>query len=568
MKAILEFLQRLGPQRLAAMGVVTLTLIGFFAFLMLRMGSTPMSVLYADLSMTDSNAIIRELDTRGITYELRQEGSVILVPRETATRLRMDFAAKGMPIGGSVGYEIFDKTDTFSATSFVQGVNQLRAMEGELARTIKGIDRVQSARVHLAIPEKKLFDREKTTPRASIILKLRGELDAGQIRAIRHLVASAVQGMKPENISIVDEGGRLLADGAGNENEPAVLAQDRQSAYEKKLRGQVEDLVASIVGRGKARVQVAAEMDFNRIQQVSDAFDPESRVVRSTQTRTENQQSSEARDGQVTVANEMPQTTQQGQGNARDTPQSREQSQKAEETVNYEISKTTRTEVLEAGRVKRLSVAVLVDGLYAPGANGQMAYRPRAAEEIEQITALVRSSIGFDRARGDQVQVINLRFAETQATLDAQTPSLLQQMMALTREDALRLLEIGVFAILTLLVLLLVIRPLLHQMGILGKTPKEDKNEESGKNSPAALPAPTGLHKVLLQAGAMQNMPAIAGAGDASAAAIIAANSNQDVSAGIQQALHQSAIDSLGKIVEENPGESTAIIRQWISQGR
>ena len=157
---ILEIVNKLGPQRLVAMGAVTLALIGFFAFVMTKMSTPGLGVLFSDLPVADANTIIRDLDSRGVKYEIKQDGSTILVPRDMTTRLRMEFAGKGLPAGGNVGYEIFDKSDTFSATSFVQGVNQLRALEGELSRTIKGLDRVQQARVHLAIPEKKLFDRD------------------------------------------------------------------------------------------------------------------------------------------------------------------------------------------------------------------------------------------------------------------------------------------------------------------------------------------------------------------------------------------------------------------------
>jgi flagellar M-ring protein FliF len=541
---ILEIINRLGPQRLVAMGAVTLALVGFFAFLMVKMTTPPMGVLFADLSIQDSNAIVRDLETKAVKYEIRQEGQTILVPRDMTTRLRMEFAGKGLPAGGSVGYEIFDKSDSFSATSFVQGINQLRALEGELARTIRGIDRVQSARVHLAIPEKRLFQRDAQEPRASIVLKVRGDLDAGQIRAVRHLVATAVPGLKPEKVSIVDESGRLLADGAGNDNDVAALAQDKQTAYERRVRGQVEDIVASIVGRGRARVQVAAEMDFNRIQQVTDNFDPESRVVRSTQTRTENQQSSESRDGQVTVGNELPQQgAQQNQNNGGQ----REQTARNEEIVNYEISKTTRTEIIEAGRIKRLSVAVLVDGVYAPASGGvEATYQPRSAEELDRIAALVRSSIGFDRNRGDQVEVVNLRFAEGQAMVDGKTPTMMEQLLAITKEDALRLIEMAIFGLLTLMVLLLVIRPLLKQMGIgggngAGKTPALIPANEA---APLALPAPAG-ESVVSSALAAQN---------SGAATVVAA-------------MKPEAMDQFGKLVESNSTESVAIMRQWITQG-
>lgn len=559
MNGILEIVNRLGPQRLVAMGAVTLALVGFFAFVMTKMSNPGMGVLFSDLPIQDSNTITRDLENRGIKFEIRQDGGTILVPRDMTTKLRMEFAGKGLPAGGNVGYEIFDKSDSFSATSFVQGINQLRALEGELARTIKGIDRVSQARVHLAIPEKKLFDREKQEPRASIVVKTRGDLDASQIRAIRHLVATAVQGLKPERVSIVDETGRLLADGAGNEADVSALAQDKQSGHEKRLRTQVEEIVASVVGRGRARVQVSADMDFNRIQQVTDNFDPEGRVVRSTQTRTENQQSQEARDNQVSVARELP----AGQNQNQNTPQQKDATQRNEEIVNYEISKTTRTEVIEAGRVKRLSVAVLVDGIYTPGANGQMDYKPRTSEELDRIAALVRSAIGFDRNRGDQVEVINLRFAEGVTPVEGKQQTFLEQMLALTKEDALRLVELTVFGVLTLLVTLLVVRPLLRQMGIGVK--------EKGKEASSAPPQLTGLEGVIAASGMANGGPSqmLALPGPNGEGGLNAANTNQAANVNvIQHALQQSAVDHLGKIVQDNPSESTAIVRQWIAQTR
>ena len=208
----------------------------------------------------------------------------------------MELAGKGLPSGGGVGYEIFDKGDAFSSTSFVQGINHLRALEGELSRTIRSIGRVEGARVHLVMPERRLFERDREPPRASIVLKLRGELDAAQVRAVRHLVASAVEGLKPERVSIVDERGRLLADGAQGDMAAGGMAVDeKQAGIERRLKAQVEEIVAGVVGSGRARVQVAAELDLNRIESRSESFDPESRVVRSTQTRAENQASSGSR---------------------------------------------------------------------------------------------------------------------------------------------------------------------------------------------------------------------------------------------------------------------------------
>ena len=218
MQGLLEFAKTLGAPRIAAMAAVTLALVGFFAFLILRVSSPQMTPLFTDISYEDSSAIVKDLERQGIGYELRNDGATIMVPKDTVARLRMSLAGEGLPKGGNVGYEIFDKSDALGTTSFIQNINNLRALEGELARTIKALDRVAAARVHLVLPERPLFSRDKVEPSASIVLKVRGTLEPQQVRAIRHLVASAVNGLKPQRVSIVDEAGRLLADGSGTDD--------------------------------------------------------------------------------------------------------------------------------------------------------------------------------------------------------------------------------------------------------------------------------------------------------------------------------------------------------------
>src|SRR5262247_3268720 len=207
-------MKSLGAARMAAMAAVTLALIGFFSFLMIQMTTPQMVPLFTDLTVDDSAAIIKDLERQAISYQIKNDGAIIMVPKDKVARLRMKLAESGLPKGGGVGYEIFDKTDVLGATTFVQNINHLRALEGELARTIRSIDRVQAARVHLVLPERPLFSRDKVETSASIVLTVRGRLEPQQVQAIRHLVASAVSGLKPERVSIVDEAGRLLADGA------------------------------------------------------------------------------------------------------------------------------------------------------------------------------------------------------------------------------------------------------------------------------------------------------------------------------------------------------------------
>ncbi|KAB2872719.1 MAG: flagellar M-ring protein FliF, partial [Pseudorhodoplanes sp.] len=305
MQGLTEFLRTLGVTRIAAMAAVTAALIGFFVFLMLRVTSPAMTTLFTDLSFEDSSAIIKDLERQSIPFELRNDGTSILVPKANVTRLRMKLAEGGLPKGGGIGYEIFDKSDALGTTSFVQNINHLRALEGELSRTIRAIERVQAARVHLVIPERPLFSRDKAEPSASIVLRVRGALEAQQVRAIRHLVASAVNGLKPARVSIVDENGRLLADGTADDGAGGAGADERRIAFERRMREQVEAIVSSVVGPGRAHVQLTADFDFNRITQTSDKFDPEGRVVRSSQVREEATQT-DNREGQVTVGNELP----------------------------------------------------------------------------------------------------------------------------------------------------------------------------------------------------------------------------------------------------------------------
>src|SRR3954467_5492504 len=204
-----------------AMGAVALTLTGFFSFLMVRVTAPQMVPLFTDLSIDDSASIIKDLERQGIQYTLKNDGAIVMVPKDNVARLRMKLAEAGLPKGGGVGYEIFDKADALGSTSFIQNINKLRALEGELSRTIRSLDRVEAARVHLVLPDRPLFSRDKIEPSASIVLKVRGRLDQSQVRAIRHLVGSAVNGLKPQRVSVVDEAGNLLADGA-TDSETAV----------------------------------------------------------------------------------------------------------------------------------------------------------------------------------------------------------------------------------------------------------------------------------------------------------------------------------------------------------
>ena len=566
MQAFFDFVKSLGAARMAAMAAVTLALVGFFAFLMVRMTSPQMVPLFTDLSVEDSASIVKDLERQAIPYELKADGAIVMAPKDKVARLRMKLAEGGLPKGGGVGYEIFDKSDALGATSFIQNINHLRALEGELARTIRAIDRVASARVHLVLPERALFSRDKAEASASIVLKVRGTLEPQQVRAIRHLVATAVNGMKPERVSVIDETGMLLADGAARDGATGGV-DERKTAYENRLRSQVEAIVTSVVGPGRARVQLTADFDLNRITQTSDKFDPDGRVLRSSQTREEQSSSGEgAAGGPVTVGNELPGSNAQAASGPRD------QNRKTEEITNYEISRTTKTEVIEAGRVNRISAAVLVDGNYSKNDKGETVYAPRAKEEIDRISALVRSAIGFDAKRGDQVEVVNLRFAEGNPVSAGEPTGWMNNLLSFSKDDIMRGAEVGVMALLGLIVMFMVVRPLVRRI----VTPEGMEAGAAGMAGVAGALGGTVVH------GGPGGI-VISGNGGGSGGIINTGGTNINIAgeeavtisnrtsamidvAKVQGQVHAVSVQKVGELAEKNPHEAVSIIRNWLHE--
>ena len=554
---LLQFFNRLGLARVAAMAVIAVLMLGFFAFLIMRASTPPLAPLYSGLSLEDSAAIVSELQTQNVNYELRGEGDTILVPRDQITQIRMSLAQNGLPNKGQVGYEIFDQQSTLGATSFVQNINNVRALEGELARTISSLARIKSARVHLVLPERALFSREQKDPTASIVLSVRGELSAGEIRAIQHLAASAIEGLTPARVSVVDDTGRLLASGAGNGPEDVIAGEteERLLNVENRLRSRVEDLLANIVGSGRARVQVSAELDMNRLSKTSETFDPNGQVIRSTQTRDLSNTAQNGNSGQVSVSNELPgASANSGSGAA-----TMEQGSTTEETTNFEISKVTETALTEAGGIKRLSIAVVVDGTYATDANGNSVYTPRAQAEIDQITALVKSAIGFSDARGDQVQVANLQFADRPelAAQGTSEPGLLD----FTRDDLMNGAEMAVTLLIALALVFFVLRPLLKRvLAPEGKTLALPASAELGAGPMAHGPGDFGSNAMV------STLPNLNGdyvdEDDQPRKPRVPAWMNSARSMGETQA---NTLKTVGELVDENPKQAALIVRDWLA---
>jgi len=525
------------------MGVVAVLLLGFFAFLVFRVSSPSLAPLYTDLSLDDSAAIIKQLQTMNVPFELRGDGASILVPRDQVTTVRMSLAGDGLPSKGQVGYEIFDQQNTLGATSFVQNINNVRALEGELARTITSLNRIKAARVHLVLPERQLFSREQKDPTASIVLTVRGELSSGEIRAIQHLVASAVEGLTPDRVAIVDDAGQLLASGGADDGSSQIAgeADERVAGVEDRLKTRVEALLANVVGAGHARVQVSAALNLDRSTKTVETFDPNAQVVHSTQTKTvSNQSNGGAADGAVSVSNSLPGAAQNGGTSTTGAAPgaSTEQGSTSEETTNYDNSKVTETSTTDAGGIKRLTVAVVVDGIYTDDGKGNLTYAPRPQAEIDQLKTLVQSAVGFDKSRGDEVQVVNLQFAQkpTPPALGTAGPGLFD----FTRDDLMNGAQMLVTLIIALALVFFVLRPLLRRV----LTP-----ETALALSPTAELMPPG--------GAPSSGEGGGSTGDPAPAWV-----NSAKSTGEQQ---MRTLKTVGTLVDENPKQAALIVRDWLN---
>lgn len=492
MNNFIQSIKNLSPGRLASIAAIVIFLISFFVYLATKLNTGDYAVLYTDLEMEDAKQIVQHLETANIKYRLTKNGTEILVPEEDVNKMRIDTADLAMASKGSnVGYEIFDNTDALGSTNFVQNVNLIRALEGELARTIRSVDHIKSARVHLVLPKREMFSREEQMPTASVVIKTDGgKLSLESIHSIQQLIAAAVPKLDVKNVSIVDSAGNLLTNNF--EDEEAVTVANNEALrleQERKMSLQVQNLLEKSVGEGKVRAQVNLDMDFDQIVTNEEIYDPDSQVVRSQATVTDNSTTDNV-EQPVSVAQNIPNGDMVAAGTGSVSRKSR-----TEETVNYEISKVVRNKVKNSGTIKRLGVAVIVDGIYERNAEGKGVYRDRTPEEMEQIRSLVKSAVGFDAERGDMVEVANMKFASNQPEIEEVNEVLI---MGFTKDELIRIAEgIGV-AIVAILVILLVIRPLINNAfetntangegRLLGDNAEEDNlllsnflNEEDGE---------------------------------------------------------------------------------------
>ncbi len=435
-----QTLGRLSAQQKMGLGVALAALIALSVGLWLW-GSTPeYRVLYSNLNDKDGGAIIDSLQQMNIPYKFSEGGGVLMVPAGQVHEARLHLAAQGLPKGGTVGFELMEN-QKFGTSEFLEQVNYLRAMEGELARSVQTLGPVQAARIHLAIPKPTVFVKEQQSPGASVVLSLYPgrALDAGQVSAIVHLVSSSVPGMIPKNVTVVDQNGTLLS--APPENGGLMLDASQlkyvhqiESDYGKRI----EDMVAPLLGAKNVHAQVTADVDFTQSEQTAETYKPNQppnpATVQSQQTQESSSQNGNGPSGGVpgALSNQPPvpatalltapppaaaaaagRPAAPGNSTAAAVPASNTQVQsdsRRETTTNYDVDRTISHTRLPVGGVRRLSVAVLVNNMTVTDKAGKVSTRPLSAAEKAQITTLVKDAVGFDEKRGDTLSLLNSPF--------------------------------------------------------------------------------------------------------------------------------------------------------------
>lgn len=534
MSNFIQSIKNMSAGRLIALAAVVLFLISFFVYLATQLNSTSYSVLYTDLELEDAKQIVERLESSNVKYKLAKNGTEILVPTDVVNKMRVDTAELALASKGSnVGYELFDNTDALGSTNFVQNVNLVRALEGELARSVRSVDNIKSARVHLVLPKREMFSKEEQKPSASVVIRtISGPLSEQSVSAIQKLIAASVPKLSVKDVAIVDSSGNLLTE----EKNKKILDINRNEEIHRELEQQMTErlqlLLDKSLGLGKARAQVYLEMDFDQVVTNEEIYDPDGQVVRSEATSSGTSATTD-KNAPVTVAQNIPNgdTVVEGDG-------SYTQSSNDESTVNYEISKIVRNKIKNNGTISRMTAAVIVDGIYERDSEGKIVYRPRTEEEMRKLNDLVKSAVGYNPDRGDMVEVKNLRFAREDLK-----PEKVEEILILgfTKAEVIRIAEgIGV-ALVAILVILLVIRPLIN-----------NAFDVSNKGSDIRLLGENAEEDNLLLSNFLNEET------DTQTEMI---NLNK-----IDGRVKASSVKKINDIVEKNPDAAVNIIRGWLYQ--
>ena len=521
-KNLLTLIKEWPLSRKIATGAVMAISLALFAVLIIEARTADYQLLYANLNENDAAPIVTWLKAQRIPFQLKNDGKNIWIPADQLYETRLNLASNGLPNGGGVGFEIFDK-QSFALTDYVQKVNYTRALQGELARSISSLAPVESARVHLALPEKSLFKDEQKQATASVILTLAPgrTLDKKQVQGIIHLVSGSVTGLEPDNVTVIGSNGVIL-DSTKSDDKDKLLSGDMlfyQQEVEHRLEIQAQDLLDKTMGKDKAMVRVSATLDFAKVEKTQELFDPDDPVIRSEQVNQENS-GSQASGGIPGVQSNL-------QGNSGTPPTPGETpTSKTSRTTNYEISKTVSKIINPVGSITKLSVSILVADKVTPGQKNQPAKtEPRTAEELKSLETMVSTALGLNPSRGDQINILSMPFteqpAESLAANGVAPPNLLYSYLPA--------MKMALIPIVALLLYFLLLRPII-------KTMKGEVKEH---------------YKTVEQLQQEQ----------------LAAQKAEDEAKEETVEFVEDSIISMRKEILKNPASSTYIIKNWINEG-
>jgi len=564
-QGVIDNLKSLGMRRLAILGGIGAALVTVLFFGLSLAVAPDYAPLYRDLSPGEASRVVGTLEQAGFKVQTDASGSVVSVPREDIARARMELAGAGLPDDGTPGWEIFDEASGLGMNTFMQKVNRLRVLEGELARSIQTIDGIDAARVHLVLPEREPFTRERPRPSASVIVRGRGSRQLGlrQGQAIRALVASAVPDLAPASVTVLSASGEtILAD----DSEAGVEAgmQSMKAGIEDRLSRRVTEILSARVGAGNARVQVSVDLTTERQVVREQSYDPSQRVIRSTETREESREDSKAARGEVGVADDIPAALADGA-----PPANRNSSTRTDEIVNYEIGGTQSETVREPGEVEKVSVAVLINGIYNVADDGTVSYEERSPEELARLEELVQSAIGFDTDRGDSVSVVSLRFMDYSMDVGEPVGRSFMQILSDNTGSILR----GLFALAVIAaVLVLGVRPALRRVGELEGPKEVAELPAAARDNAPALPGQTPQ----AAAGAAPDVRQPQQAGQPGAQVYHTGTvldplpqGAQDMVriASVQGGIQRGWINTVSDMIEHEPDDAIKVIKSWLAEG-
>lgn len=551
MQDILANLKSLGSKKLIVLGGA---FVGLMAAVFIGMNTVlapTYTPLYSELSPTSASRIVSSLEQAGFKVSLSSDGSVVSIPQEDVPRARMVLADIGLPADGMPGWELFDDKSGMGMNTFLQKVNRLRALEGELARSVQTIEGIEAARVHLVLPEREAFSRIRPDPSASVIIKHRrgGDISRRQGMAIRALVASAVPDLAPQKVTVLSSTGEtILAEDETTSGDTGLYS--RKSEIEDRMASKIAGILSARVGPGNARVEVNVDLSTVREVTRSERFDPEGQVIRSTETREQSSRDQQAASQEVGVAGNLPSPFGNDGGAGGGTVN---ETQNINEIVNFEIGSTLTETVSEPGAVQRVSVAALVDGSYVADEEGDVTFVPRSPEELERLAELIRASIGFDAERGDQVSVDSLQFVEIAREVEGPLGASLSSTVTANLPAILR----GTFALaLVAAVLALGIRPLLRML-------LESPPDAAALEGPAETPAigdPISPTQMLAPADSV---------GGSQSGVILQPGLAEDAEtvriASVQGGVSRLKIEGVGALVAERPAAAKDAVESWLT---